>query len=166
MHWTKALLSVALVTKSELGEGGSSVLERRMRARSHVCQKKANMGHPSLKVSAPLPRGNEISVPSLRRTQRQDGSQQRSHVRIRKSLCPRMLANSFYRDSESTDWTDKGIFAASAPCIPAICCAKAQGRRLCVCGRASGCGHPPTPVMMGQLVKIAIPPVGRIASPV
>lgn len=49
--------------------------------------KEGKHGHPSLKVSAPLPRGNEIPVPSLRRTQRQDGSQQMLHIHIRKSLC-------------------------------------------------------------------------------
>jgi hypothetical protein len=68
------------------------------------------MGHPSLKVSAPLPRENEIPVPSLRRTQRQDGSQQMSHVRIRNRFCPRMLGNSFCRDPDSPDWSDNGYF--------------------------------------------------------
>ena len=122
-----------------------------LRARSHVCQKKANMERPSLKVSAPLPRGNKIPVPSLRRTQRQDGSQQVSHVRIRNPICPRMLANSFCRDSESADSSDKGIFEASAPCIPYAArrrkaggCAGQSGSRRnidvirIVCGRAGG----------------------------
>jgi hypothetical protein len=41
-----------------------------------------------------------------------------------------MLATTLCRDSDPADSSDKGIFGASAPCIPAVCSAKEQGGRL------------------------------------
>ena len=54
-----------------------------------------------------------------------------SHVHARDPFCPRMFTATICRDSDSTNSSDKGaFFGTSAPTIPAMRCAKAQGGRL------------------------------------
>jgi hypothetical protein len=54
---------------------------------------------------------------------------QTSHVHARDPISPRMLANSFWRDSDLADSSDKGLFRSLRTIRLYV--ALAQGRRLC-----------------------------------